>query len=177
MKEQSAEQAVSRAMGELKGAFSIILTSPKKMIAAKDPWGFRPLCMGRLNGDIVFASESAALDCLGAKYERELDPGEIVTVEDGIPSSIYDHCGTKKKSVCVFEYIYFARPDSVIDGQLVNDSRREVGRILAKDSPVDADIVIGAPDSGLPAAVGFAKEFQSNIRGVETKPYQRVYQG
>ncbi|MCL2703944.1 MAG: amidophosphoribosyltransferase [Defluviitaleaceae bacterium] len=154
----SIEKALCMAMHKLKGAYSMVLTSPRKMIAVKDPWGFRPLCMGFKGDDIVFASESAALDCLGARYERELDPGEIVVVEDGKAVSIRDHCGTGKKSVCVFEYIYFARPDSVIDGQLVNNSRRLVGKILAQDSPADADVVIGVPETGIPAAVGYARE-------------------
>jgi amidophosphoribosyltransferase len=158
MEAGSIEGALSMAMKKLKGAYSIVLTSPRKMIAAKDPWGFRPLCMGYKGDDIVFASETAALDCLGARFERELDPGEIVVVEDGKVTSIRDHCGTNEKNLCVFEYIYFARPDSVIDGQLVGRSRRLAGKILAQDSPVQADIVIGVPDSGLSAAIGYAQE-------------------
>ncbi len=158
---KSIEHAVSNAMKKLVGAFSLIIMSPKKLIAAKDPWGFRPLCMGTLERDgkkdIVFASETCALDAIGAIFERELLPGEIVTVEDGNVISNKDNCSAKS-NLCIFEYIYFARPDSIINGQLVNDSRRLAGSLLAKEHPVEADIVIGVPDSGIPAAIGYSKE-------------------
>ena len=154
----SVEDALNQAMKNLWGAYALVITSPRKIIAAKDPWGFRPLAMGRKGNDIIFASETSALDCLGAEFERELDPGEIVVVKDGKAVSIRDNCGSKKTNFCIFEYIYFARPDSVIHGRLVNDARRMSGRLLAKDSPVDADIIISVPESGIPAAVGFAQE-------------------
>ncbi|MDR1704151.1 MAG: amidophosphoribosyltransferase [Clostridiales bacterium] len=153
----SVEEAISRAMERLVGAYSVVLTSPRKLIAVKDPWGFRPLCIGRRNGDIIFASETAALECLGATFERELENGEIVVVEDGEVRS-YSHGKPQyPKRLCVFEYIYFARPDSVVEGQLVARSRRLAGEILAKEHPADCDIVIGVPDSGLQAAAGYAR--------------------
>ncbi len=153
----SIEEAVSRSMKKLVGAYSLILMSPKKLIAAKDPWGFRPLCMGKLDDKIIFASESCAFDAIGATFVRELEPGEIVVVEDGNIKSFLDNV-KEKQNICIFEYIYFSRPDSVINGQLVNDSRRMAGSILAKEHPVDADIVIGVPDSGIAAAYGYAKQ-------------------
>ena len=154
----SIEDAIGMVMRRLKGAYSLVVTSPAKMIAAKDPWGFRPLCMGRRGRDFIFASETAALDCLGAEFERELEPGEIVVIEDGEVRSLRDNCGTQKNCACVFEYIYFARPDSVLHGQLVNDSRRLSGKLLAQDSPAEVDIVVAAPDSGIPASLGYARE-------------------
>jgi amidophosphoribosyltransferase len=153
----SAEESVSKAMQRLKGAYSLIVMSPRKLIAARDPWGFRPLCMGRRGDAVVFASESCALEGVNAKFERDLEPGEIVVVEDGDVRSIRDNC-CGKSHLCIFEYIYFARPDSVIAGQSVHMARRNAGRLLAQEFPVDADIVIGVPDSGLDAAMGYAEE-------------------
>ena len=158
----SIEEAVSRAMKQLKGAYSLIVMSPQKLIAAKDPWGFRPLCMGKTeDGSIVFASESCGLDAVEASFVKELDPGEIVVVENGEVSYRRENC-KNKGSVCIFEHIYFARPDSVINHQLVMDSRRLAGEILAEEHAVDADIVIGVPDSGVGAAQGYSK--RSGIR-------------
>ena len=154
----SAEEAVCRALGKLKGAFSIIVMSPRKLIAAKDPWGFRPLCMGRRGEAIVFASETCALEAIGAAFERELEPGEVVVAEDGHVRSIRTNCPKGGGHMCIFEYIYFARPDSVIWGQSVHQARRNAGRLLAQESPVEADLVIGVPDSGLDAAMGYAQE-------------------
>lgn len=153
----SIEKAVEMAMDEIKGAFSLVIMSPTKLIAARDPDGFRPLCMGKCSdGSIVFASESCALDSVGAEFVRDLDPGEMVVVDaDGI-RSIRTHCG-KKGTMCVFEYVYFARPDSVIQGCGVQKARLNAGRILWEEHPVDADIVIGVPDSGLDAALGFSQ--------------------
>lgn len=153
----SVEEAVCRAMKELVGAYCLIVMSPRKMIVARDPWGFRPLCMGRRGDAVVFASESCALDGVGAKYERDIEPGEIVVVEDGNVRSIRDHC-KGKSNICIFEYIYFARPDSVIQSQSVHEARLEAGRLLYRQKPTDADIVIGVPDSGLDAAMGYAQE-------------------
>lgn len=158
VKSKSIQEAINASMSKLTGAYSVVVMSPKKLIAVKDPWGFRPLCMGRKGDDIVFASETCALDCLGVKFERELDPGEIVIVEDGKVTSIRDNCADARNHVCIFEYIYFARPDSVIGGRLVSDARRLAGKFLAQERPVDADIVIGVPDSALPAALGYAME-------------------
>lgn len=153
----SVEQAVNRALRRFQGAYSLVIMSPQKLIAARDPWGFRPLCMGRRGDAIIFASESCALDSVGAVFERELDPGEIVVVQDGVISSIRDHCD-KASNFCIFEYIYFARPDSMIAGQSVHNARIMAGRYLAKEHPVEADVVIGVPDSGLSAAEGYALE-------------------
>jgi amidophosphoribosyltransferase len=159
LKAGSVEQAVINSMAVLKGAYSMVIMSPSKMIAARDPYGFRPLCYGRReDGSIVFASESCALDAVGAVFEREVRPGEVITVKDGKIFSNTQNCGKNPGSICIFEYIYFARPDSTIHKQFVNDSRRLAGRLLAKANPAKADIVIGTPDSGLPSAMGFSAE-------------------
>ena len=154
----SIEAAVERAVPHLKGAFSLLVMSPRKLIAARDPWGFRPLCMGRRGDAIVFASETCALDSIGAEFERNLEPGEIVVVCEGQVKSIKTYVGTKPHKMCIFEYLYFARPDSVIEGQSAHDSRMLAGKYLAQEHPADADVVIGVPDSGISAAMGFAME-------------------
>lgn len=156
LKYGSAEQAVNHSIKHLKGAFSLIVMSPRKLIAARDPWGFRPLCIGKKGDAWYFASESCALDGVGAEYVREVDPGEIVVVEDGTLRSIRDNC-QGMSHMCIFEYIYFARTDSVIAGQSVHLARRNAGRLLAEEHPVEADLVIGVPDSGLDAALGYAE--------------------
>ena len=155
----SIEEALSRAMDTLEGAYSLVLMSPQKLICARDPHGFRPLCYGKTtDGMYVIASESCAIQALGATLVRDVDPGEIIVFsKDGITSH-REHCGQAPKHLCVFEYIYFARPDSVIDGVSVHASRIAAGKILARTHPVDADVVIGAPDSGLDAALGFSRE-------------------
>ncbi len=153
---KSIEDAVVSAMNNIKGAYCLVVMSPRKMIAARDPQGFRPLCMGKHGDSIIFASESCAFDAIGATFVRDIEPGEVVVVsKDGV-KSIKTHCG-QKSSFCVFEYIYFARPDSVINGECVHSSRLRAGEFLAKSHPVDADIVIGVPDSGLDAALGYSK--------------------
>ena len=153
----SIEQAVASAMDILEGAYSLVISSPSKLIGARDPHGFRPLCMGkREDGSIVLASETCALDAVGAAFVRDIEPGEVVTISDGGISSDKSRCGVKPKSLCVFEYIYFARPDSVIDGRSVCLARQQAGAFLAKEHPVEADVVIGVPDSGLDAAIGYA---------------------
>ncbi|HHT16646.1 MAG TPA: amidophosphoribosyltransferase [Papillibacter sp.] len=152
----SVEQAVLHAMEHLRGAFSLVVMSSRKLIAARDPWGFRPLCMGRRGDAIVFASESCALDSVDAVFERDIEPGEVVWVCDGKVHSIQGP-QADKSSLCIFEHIYFARPDSVIDGQSVHSARMLLGAILAKEHPIDADVVVGVPDSGLIAAEGYAK--------------------
>ena len=154
----SVEEAVARTMGHIKGAYSLLVMSPRKLIAARDPHGFRPLCMGRLNGTYVFASESAALDACGAEFERDVEPGEIVIVDHNGLRSMKPDFGEKKKSLCIFEYIYFARSDSFIDGVSVYEARKQAGRILAREFPVEADMVIGVPESGIDAAIGYAEE-------------------
>ena len=153
----SIEDAVSRAVARLDGAFSLIMMSARKLVCVRDKYGFRPLCFGETSdGTYVVASESAALSAVGAKFVRDVEPGEMLVFgPDGI-SSRREHCGAARSKHCVFEYIYFARPDSIIDGVSVHRSRVRAGEILAEEHPVDADIVIGVPDSGLDAALGYA---------------------
>lgn len=153
----SAEKAVIEAVKRLEGAYSLLVMSPTKLIAARDPHGFRPLCIGKYNDSYVFSSESAALDACGAKFIRDVEPGEIVVVDKRGLRSIMPE---KKcnKSICVFEYIYFARTDSFIDGMSVYEARKQAGRILARESPVEADLVIGVPESGIDAAIGYSEE-------------------
>jgi len=158
LKAPSIEEAVSAAMDVIQGAYSLVLLSPRKLIAARDPNGFRPLCIGTLDGGYVFASESCALDAIGAHFLRDVEPGEIVVVDQNGLRSIKDHCGKTKSSMCVFEFIYFARPDSVIDGAGVHEARVRAGAFLALEHPVQADIVIGVPDSGIDAAIGYARQ-------------------
>ncbi len=157
LKTGSIEQAVVNAMGRIRGAYSLVIMSPQKLIAARDPNGFRPLCMGELDGDTVFASESCALDAIGASFVRDIEPGEVVVVSgEGVKSL---HTPQKCKSAfCVFEFIYFARPDSVIEGSSVHVARMRAGSFLALEHPVQADVVIGVPDSGIDAAIGFARQ-------------------
>ncbi len=154
----SIEEALSEAMKVLDGAYSLVLMSPQKLICARDPYGFRPLCYGKTaDGMYVVASESCALKAVGAEFIRNVEPGEILVFsKNGIVSRV-EHCGRKKKKLCIFEYIYFARPDSVIDGISVHGARMRAGEILAKTHPAEADVVIGVPDSGLDAALGFSQ--------------------
>ena len=154
----SIEEAVSKAMNSLEGAYSLILMSSTKMIAARDPYGFRPLCYGQMSdGAYVIASESCALTAVGAELVRDVLPGEILVFSENGVESRKEHCDKQKRKTCIFEYIYFARPDSVIDGVSVSKSRVRAGEILAENFPADADIVIGVPDSGLEAALGFSR--------------------
>ena len=154
----SIEEAVEHAMDRLRGAYSLVVMSPQKLVAVRDENGFRPLCYGRTaDGRYVVASESCALDSVGAVFIRDLEPGEILVFEKDGVRSIRSHCGKAKKSLCVFEYIYFARPDSVIDGCPVHTARMRAGAFLAEEHPVEADVVIGVPDSGLDAALGYSK--------------------
>ncbi len=156
---KSIQEAVSRAMDSLEGAYSLVLMSSTKLIAVRDPHGFRPLCYGRMaDGTYVVASESCALGAVGAVFERDVLPGEIITFDQNGVQSDRSHCGTEEKRLCIFEHIYFARPDSVIEGVSVHDARVKAGELLAKAHPVDADAVIGVPDSGLDAALGYARE-------------------
>lgn len=152
----SIEKAVEQAMYKFKGAYSLVIMSPKKLIAARDPQGFRPLCMGETEtGAIVFASEGCALDSIGARFIRDVEPGEIIIVDKNGAHSLKTHCG-QKTSMCVFEYVYIARPDSVIEGSSVHQARLNAGKKLWQESPVEADVVVGVPDSGLDAALGFS---------------------
>lgn len=153
----SIEEAVEKAMYSIKGAYSMIIMSPQKLLAVRDPDGFRPLCIGKIEGGYVLASESCALDSIGAEFMRDVEPGEIVIADSSGLRSIRTHCGGKG-TICVFEYVYFARPDSVIEGVSVHEARQRAGRILYREHPIEADVVIGVPDSGLDAALGYAKE-------------------
>ncbi len=153
----SIEKAVSRAMDVLDGAYSLVLMTQQKLLCARDPYGFRPLCYGKTKDNIyVVASESTALKAVGADFIRDVQPGEILAFDKDSVVSYTEHCGTKEKRMCSFEYIYFARPDSSIDGISVHSARFRAGEILAKSYPVDGDIVIGVPDSGLDAALGYS---------------------
>ena len=154
------ETAVCRTMEQIEGAYSLVIMTHTKLIAARDPHGFRPLCIGELpdGAGYAFASESCALDAVGARMLRDVEPGEIVVADRFGLRSIRTHCNTAPHTLCVFEYIYFARPDSVIEGTCVHEARLQAGRFLAQEHPVEADVVIGAPDSGLDAALGYALE-------------------
>ncbi|WP_300346269.1 amidophosphoribosyltransferase [uncultured Oscillibacter sp.] len=154
----SIEEALSRAMNRLEGAYSLVLMSPQKLICARDPHGFRPLCYGQMpDGTYVAASESCALSAVGAAFVRDLEPGEILIFQDGRLTSRREHCGRCRPAPCIFEYIYFARPDSIIDGISVHAARLRAGAILAKEHPMEADVVAGVPDSGLDAALGYSQ--------------------
>ncbi|MEE1079131.1 MAG: amidophosphoribosyltransferase [Agathobacter sp.] len=158
LKTRSIEEAVSLAMDKIEGAYSLVLMSSTKMIAARDPYGFRPLGYGKTSdGTYVIASESCALSAVGAEFVRDVLPGEILVFSEQGISSYKEHCNQTEKKTCVFEYIYFARPDSVIDGISVSQARVKAGELLAQSYPVDADIVIGVPDSGLDAALGYSQ--------------------
>ncbi len=154
----SIEQAISEAMNSLKGAYSMVLMSPRKLVGVRDPHGFRPLVIGKRDELYVIASETCALDSIGANFVRDVEPGEIVVVDSQGLRSIKTHLGTAKKALCSFEYIYFSRPDSVVDGTSVHDARRRAGALLALDNRVDADVVIGVPDSGIDAAMGYSQQ-------------------
>ncbi|HCL03382.1 MAG TPA: amidophosphoribosyltransferase [Lachnoclostridium phytofermentans] len=157
LKTANVEGAVKNAMMKIKGSYSLIVMSPRKLIGARDPFGFRPLCIGKRENTFILASESCALDAVNATFIRDVLPGEIVTItKDGILSDT-SMC-QPKKAKCIFEYIYFARPDSKIDNISVYNSRIMAGRILAQEHPVEADLVVGVPDSGNAAAMGFAME-------------------
>ena len=155
----SIEEAINRAMERLKGGYTFVVMSPQKLVVARDENGLHPICYGkRENGEYVIASETCALDSVGAVFIRELDPGEILVFsKDGI-KSIRDHCDKKPERMCVFEYVYTARPDSAICGCSVHEARKRAGAFLAKAHPVEADVVVGVPDSGLDAALGYAEE-------------------
>ncbi len=153
----SIEEAVIRVAGTLRGGYACIIMSPRKLVAVRDPFGIKPLVLGKRDEAFILASETAAIDAVGGRFIRDIKPGEIITVtEDGQFISNESLC-QKKHAHCVFEYIYFARTDSVIDGILVHEARIRAGQALAKRQPVEADIVAGVPDSGLAAAEGYAK--------------------
>lgn len=163
LQSKTVEEAVGRAMKRIQGAYSLIVMSPRKLIGARDSFGFRPLCIGKRDNAYILASETCALDTVGADYIRDVEPGEIVTIspDKGIESD-RSHCIDQSKHArCIFEYIYFARPDSNMDGVSVYNARIQAGKFLAMDSPVEADLVVGVPESGNVAALGYS--LQSNI--------------
>ena len=157
LKTDSTERAIINAMDRLSGAYSLVVLCTNKLIAARDPKGIRPLCMGSLGDAVIFASESCAIDAVGGKFIRDILPGEVVVVSKNGVESYTEKCG-EKSALCIFEHIYFARPDSIIDGQSVHFARQMAGRCLAKRHPVDADLCVGVPDSGLDAALGYSYE-------------------
>lgn len=159
-KEKKFEQKLIEAIKKIKGAYSLLLLTKDKLIAVRDPLGFRPLCLGKHNSSYVVASETCALDIINAKYIREIEPGEILIIDKDGLKSITPFKNTKKHAFCIFEYIYFARPDSNIFGKNVYITRKRLGRQLAKEWPVDADIVLAIPDSGNYAALGYAEEMK-----------------
>jgi amidophosphoribosyltransferase len=148
---------IKNAMPRMVGAYSLVIATSDQLIAVRDPMGVRPLCLGKLNDAWVVSSESCALDTVGAQFIREIEPGEIVCIDQ---TGVRTEMGARslKRATCIFEFIYFARPDSVIDGRLVYDARQEMGRRLAQEQPADADLVIAVPDSAVPASIGYARE-------------------
>jgi amidophosphoribosyltransferase len=166
-REQTLDDAMADSLRRIEGAFSLVMLTPDRVFAARDPRGFRPLVMGRISGQaahradtIVFASETCAFDLIGATYEREVKPGELVIVgPEGVHSRFYS--AQQPQSSCIFEHVYFSRPDSIVFGKAVQQTRDAMGRQLALESPVDADIVVPVPDSGVTAALGFS--YQSGI--------------
>lgn len=160
---KTVEEAVSRACKKIRGAYSLVVMSPRKLIGARDPFGFKPLCIGKRDNAYIIASETCALDTVGAEFVRDVLPGEIVTItpEGGIQSDLSMSLPKQQEARCIFEYIYFARPDSHIDNVSVYASRIQAGRFLAIDSPVEADLVVGVPESGNAAALGYS--LQSGI--------------
>lgn len=148
----------TEALGQIEGGYAFVGMTNKKLVGARDPLGIRPLVLGRLDGHPIFASESCALDIIGAKFEREVEPGEIIVIDENGELESLKPFPAKRARPCIFEYVYFARPDSVAGGRNVYEVRKNIGAILAQESPVEADVVVPVPDSGVPAAIGFAKE-------------------
>ncbi len=149
---------ICSALRKIKGAYSLVMLNQYALMGARDPHGFRPLVLGKVDNSYVLASETCALDLVGAKYIREIEPGELVLINDEGIRSIYPNGRRKRSSCCIFEHIYFARPDSILFGRLVHEVRKELGRQLAREHPVDADMVMPVPDSGLSAAIGYSQE-------------------
>lgn len=151
-------ERIRQTMPLVKGSYSLVLLTPGALIAVRDPYGIRPLCFGRLGSSWIVASESCAMDTIGAELLREIQPGEIMLINEHGPRSSYVDIADARRALCIFEYIYFARPDSVIDHTLVYLARERMGAALAREHPVDADLVMPVPDSAIPAAVGYARE-------------------
>ena len=157
MKTDSIEEAVAGVAKTLKGGFAILVISPQKLVGIRDPFGLKPLCLGKKGESYILSSESAAITSVGGEFIRDIEPGEIVVISDGKVSSDFS-LKQDKQARCIFEYIYFAREDSIIDGVSVHKARIRGGASMAKRFPVDADVVTGVPDSGIAAAVGYAEE-------------------
>jgi amidophosphoribosyltransferase len=154
---RTLQEAFVEALRTVQGAFSLVLLTPEYMLAARDPHGFRPLCLGRVDGSYVVASETCALDLINAEYVRDIEPGEVVRIEENSLESQMP-LAREKLAHCVFEHIYFSRPDSLVFGRTVNTSRREMGKHLAREHGVEADVVVPVPDSGVSAAIGYSQE-------------------
>ena len=157
----SIEEAVLNAMDKIKGAYSMVMMAPSRLIGVRDPRGFRPLCIGKLGKNYIITSESCVFDSLGGEFVRDVEPGEMVVIDDEGVHSYKNNCGGKT-SLCLFEFVYFARPDSVLDGMCVNIARQRAGIELAKEHPVEADMVCAVPDCGIDAAIGYS--MQSGIQ-------------
>jgi len=156
-KGETWEERIAQFMRRAEGAYSLTILTRTALFAVRDPWGFRPLCYGRLGGGWVIASESCALDTIGAEYVREIEPGEIITVDDYGLRSVQGR-EPEKRSLCTFEHIYFARPDSLFDGHVIHQVRQALGKEVAREHPIDGDVVVAVPDSAIPAAIGYALE-------------------
>lgn len=161
LKTASIEEAVLNAMDKIKGAYSMVMMAPSRLIGVRDPRGFRPLCIGKLGENYIITSESCVFDSLGGEFVRDVEPGEMVVIDDEGVHSYKNNCGGKT-SLCIFEFVYFARPDSVLDGMCVNIARQRAGIELAKEHPVEADMVCAVPDCGIDAAIGYS--MQSGIQ-------------
>ncbi len=158
IKTHAVERAVLEMMNSIHGAYAIVMMSPRKLIGARDPYGLHPLSIGKLENSYVLSSETCVFDNIGAEFIRDVEPGEVVWIDkDGLHSIKHENALPKSK-ICVFEYVYTARPDSVVEGTSVYEARKAMGRQLAKEHPVEADLVFGVPDSGLCAAIGYAEE-------------------
>ena len=151
-----------KTMDVLEGAYALVLLTKDRLFGIRDPWGLRPLCLGKLGDSYVLSSESCAFDTVGADFIRDIEPGEIVIIENNSVKSIKTNYNKPQKS-CIFEHIYFARPDSIIDGSSIYKARLEAGRLLAIEHPVEADLVVGVPDSGITAAIGYSRDRKSVV--------------
>ena len=154
---QNFEQVLIETTKTIEGSYAVVIMTGNKLVGIRDPWGLRPLCIGKMGNSYILTSESCALNAIGAEFVRDVEPGEIVIIEEGTLRSIRTD-QDKPHSLCIFEHIYFARPDSFIDGASIYQSRLEAGKLLAVQHPVEADLVAGVPDSGITAAIGFSRQ-------------------
>lgn len=157
LKYNSLEEVLQKTMEVIEGSYALVIMTPRRIIGIRDPWGIRPLCLGKLNDSYILASETCAFDAVGAEFVRDIEPGEIVFIEEDSVKSVKANLN-KPHSLCIFEHIYFARPDSFLDGASIYGSRLEAGKFLAIEHPAEADLVVGVPDSGLTAAIGFSRQ-------------------